>query len=401
MADNNIKKVIIKKEDLPGIDGSNFSYNVRYRIIQNDKNLSSAWSNFYNLSAAKQEVTTKLPYTYSKEDVTNSLGNLVKQVKLTWNPSTSLKLRQFDVFLGRDLVGKMNNGAILSTGATSYDLADEDADIEVGQVIIGDGFDSDTRIVAIQGTKIFFDKPTIANINDGTFHSYYGTKNCYVTGIDTGIEKALGTVVSGGSAGSYSVVCNITTGLANLATSLLMRVSSGTGRLEALTRIESFSVVGSQATITFTKAVPIGEDLQVGDTIQFLLFDKLETGQFTFFGRNNFAAGEVVNITGATTAEFNGRFEVLEKGLSSTQFTLAIFKDFSLFQLQNPTFDPTSSTAKVYAYNHYQTTTSPIVQIPRKNYETVFYIRLQQVGYPKVARKKLELFSTSAIPVNI
>jgi hypothetical protein len=398
MADAGIKKVIILKENLPGIEGGEFSYNVRYRIVQNDRNISSAWSNFYNLSAAKQEITSNLPYTYSVDPVKNNLGATINHVKVGWTSPTILKLKQYDVFIARDLVNKMDNGGTLSSGSTSYTIATEDSEIEVGQVVVGTGFASDTRITKINGKVITIDKPTTAPINNATFHDYYGTKNCYVTNINTGIQQATGTVVSGGSSGTNTFVCNITAGLTNLKTGLIVRVSSGSGKLQALTRIQSFTS-GSSPTITLTKSITTS--LVAGNSIQFLFFDKLETGQFTFFGRNNFNAGEIVTIKDATTTEFNGQFEVLAKDLSNTQFTLQIFKDFSLFQAENPLFDPTSSTAKVYAYSHYETTTSPISWIPRKNYETNVYFRLQQIGFPKVARKKLELFTTSAIAVNV
>jgi hypothetical protein len=313
MTDSGIKKVIIKKEDLPGINGDNFSYNIRYRIIQDDKNLSSAWSNFYNLSAATQQVRTNLPYSYSVDTITNNLGQTSKNIRLGWTANPGLKIKNFDVFIARDLIGKMNNGSSLPIGSTSFIIENEDTDIEVGQLVIGNGFATNTTVTSVLGTTVTIDTPTTLSIANGSFHNYYGTKNCYVTSI-------------GGS-------------------------------------------------------------------------DKLETGQFTFFGKNSFAAGEVINITGATTPQFNGRFEVMDKNLSSTQFTIQIFKDLTLFLSQNPTFSPVTSTAIVYAYDHYETSSSPLSWVARKNYENNIYIRVQQQGYPKVARKKLELFSTNAIPV--
>jgi hypothetical protein len=44
MADQNIKKFIIKQDDLPTIDSLTQKFNVRYRIISEDKNRLSHWS---------------------------------------------------------------------------------------------------------------------------------------------------------------------------------------------------------------------------------------------------------------------------------------------------------------------------------------------------------------------
>jgi hypothetical protein len=51
MADQGINKVTILKKDLPNYIGSDTSlfYNIRYRIISEDRNRVSHWSSFYNL----------------------------------------------------------------------------------------------------------------------------------------------------------------------------------------------------------------------------------------------------------------------------------------------------------------------------------------------------------------
>jgi hypothetical protein len=43
MADANIKKVTIKKSSLPPIDHDSQKYNIRYRIVSEDKNRNSHW----------------------------------------------------------------------------------------------------------------------------------------------------------------------------------------------------------------------------------------------------------------------------------------------------------------------------------------------------------------------
>ena len=48
MPDANIKKVRIPKSSLPPIDSDTLGYNIRYRIISEDKNRTSHWSPVYN-----------------------------------------------------------------------------------------------------------------------------------------------------------------------------------------------------------------------------------------------------------------------------------------------------------------------------------------------------------------
>jgi hypothetical protein len=52
MADNNIKKVILKKTDLPNPigDSTTLDYNIRYRIISEDQNRFSHWSQITKLT---------------------------------------------------------------------------------------------------------------------------------------------------------------------------------------------------------------------------------------------------------------------------------------------------------------------------------------------------------------
>ena len=48
MADSNIKKFRIPKSSIPPIDHDTSKYNVRYRVISEDKNRVSHWSPIYN-----------------------------------------------------------------------------------------------------------------------------------------------------------------------------------------------------------------------------------------------------------------------------------------------------------------------------------------------------------------
>ena len=51
MVDSNIKKVTILKKDLPNYigDNSSLSYEIRYRVVSEDRNRSSHWSPIYKV----------------------------------------------------------------------------------------------------------------------------------------------------------------------------------------------------------------------------------------------------------------------------------------------------------------------------------------------------------------
>jgi hypothetical protein len=51
MASEVIKKSIIEKSFLPPVDYNSLGYNVRYRIISEDKNRTSHWSPTFNIAA--------------------------------------------------------------------------------------------------------------------------------------------------------------------------------------------------------------------------------------------------------------------------------------------------------------------------------------------------------------
>ena len=50
MVDSNIKKLRILKSSLPPIDHDTLKYNLRYRIVSDDRNRTSHWSPIYNIS---------------------------------------------------------------------------------------------------------------------------------------------------------------------------------------------------------------------------------------------------------------------------------------------------------------------------------------------------------------
>lgn len=101
MADDGIKKVIINKADLPSISGSDFTYNIRYRIISEDKNRTSHWSRIHNLSATNQIPAINLSYSYVKEIVTTSIGTNTA-LRVNWIVPSTLNINTFDIFVKRN-----------------------------------------------------------------------------------------------------------------------------------------------------------------------------------------------------------------------------------------------------------------------------------------------------------
>lgn len=109
MADTNIKKVIIPYDELPSIYGEQFTYNVRYRIISEDRNRQSHWSRIYSISASTNNDGDPLinPYSYNyvKETVTTSSGTTTG-IRISWQitpgytvPTT---VSTYDIFVSRD-----------------------------------------------------------------------------------------------------------------------------------------------------------------------------------------------------------------------------------------------------------------------------------------------------------
>jgi hypothetical protein len=72
MADASIKRIVIPNSDLPPLSSDTSSYNIRYRIVSDDKNRTSHWSQIY--------VIDTLPFEEVDGDVT--LG--VKTVTAVW-----------------------------------------------------------------------------------------------------------------------------------------------------------------------------------------------------------------------------------------------------------------------------------------------------------------------------
>lgn len=89
MADANIKKVTVFKNELPAVNANTVAYSIRYRVISEDRNRFSAWSPIFDLNAP----TTTL--------LQNSLAidNTHKIVTSVWNPKPELGISNYDVFV--------------------------------------------------------------------------------------------------------------------------------------------------------------------------------------------------------------------------------------------------------------------------------------------------------------
>lgn len=89
MSDQTVKKVIIKKEDLPAFNGASQNYLVRYRIVSEDKNRSSHWSPYYSLSNPESD-----QINCSVEVVSNI-------VSMVWEQPAS-PMNQYDIYFKLD-----------------------------------------------------------------------------------------------------------------------------------------------------------------------------------------------------------------------------------------------------------------------------------------------------------
>jgi hypothetical protein len=86
VAESIIKKVIIKKEDLPAFNGATGEYSVRYRIVSEDKNRYSHWSPYYSVAVQM------FPTVQCSVVVTNKVVNMV------WQQPSGLAVKQYDIY---------------------------------------------------------------------------------------------------------------------------------------------------------------------------------------------------------------------------------------------------------------------------------------------------------------
>jgi hypothetical protein len=113
-----IKKVIIPKSSLPEISGIGQDYVVRYRIVSEDKNRYSYWSQKYRVSIPN---TTTVPFSVTKSNST---------ITAVWTPENNIK-SEFDIYIKWDLedwkyittVYSTIYASVIKNGATKVKIA--------------------------------------------------------------------------------------------------------------------------------------------------------------------------------------------------------------------------------------------------------------------------------------
>jgi hypothetical protein len=127
---SSIKRIVIPFSELPGADSQNFSYNVRYRIISDDKNRVSHWSRIYNIDASidvdGNPVIPALVYSTVNENAVPSGGGVIETVRLNWQvPAENEQFRMFDIFLKRCASGACSEAYeyLATTTGNNYTVA--------------------------------------------------------------------------------------------------------------------------------------------------------------------------------------------------------------------------------------------------------------------------------------
>jgi hypothetical protein len=92
-----VKKVIIKKQDLPAFSGELQSYLVRYRVVSEDRNRTSHWSPRYKVNVEPEiNRETVPPEAWISHSVALSENKQV--ITIVWTPPANLK-PDFDLYV--------------------------------------------------------------------------------------------------------------------------------------------------------------------------------------------------------------------------------------------------------------------------------------------------------------
>ena len=81
-------KAIIKKKDLPPISANDIGYNLRFRLISQDRNRSSFWTPLYTIVAASATMLTTFSVTKS--------GNNPETINMIWEDPEANP--EYDIF---------------------------------------------------------------------------------------------------------------------------------------------------------------------------------------------------------------------------------------------------------------------------------------------------------------
>jgi hypothetical protein len=97
VSDITVKKVIIKKQDLPAFNGELQSYLVRYRIVSEDRNRTSHWSPRYKVNVEPEiNRETVPPESWIPHSVVPSENKQI--INIVWTPPANLK-PDFDLYV--------------------------------------------------------------------------------------------------------------------------------------------------------------------------------------------------------------------------------------------------------------------------------------------------------------
>jgi hypothetical protein len=97
MADSNIKKSII--DPLPEFSGETGKYKLRYRIISDDRNRVSHWSEIHEITVPSVTQLTTTSYQSVVEEINQPGGKKIHVVNLWWTPNNSYLFNYYDVYL--------------------------------------------------------------------------------------------------------------------------------------------------------------------------------------------------------------------------------------------------------------------------------------------------------------
>ena len=130
MADKNIKKSTIPKKNLPEFSGKTGKYEVRYRVISEDRNRTSHWSKIHSLSVPAVTQLTSTSYKLVVEETNPT----IYVAQLFWTPNDSYLFNIFDIYLatnkavGEPVVTDYSYNSRVSTPQFSISLDDNDVD---------------------------------------------------------------------------------------------------------------------------------------------------------------------------------------------------------------------------------------------------------------------------------
>lgn len=118
-----VKKVIIKKEDLPAFNGTTQNYLVRYRIVSEDRNRTSHWSPYYSIPIPSKNTPSN--------QVACSVSVVSNAINMVWAHPTSGALQQYDIYIKTNIKDwtflSSSNSTTLSslvpTGIASFQVA--------------------------------------------------------------------------------------------------------------------------------------------------------------------------------------------------------------------------------------------------------------------------------------